>query len=33
MMLAGAIALTFFMACAALAFLVFWLRKHTGSSK
>jgi hypothetical protein len=33
MMLAGAIALTFFVACAALVFFVFWLKKRTESSK
>jgi hypothetical protein len=33
MMLAGAIALTFFMACGALVFFVFWLKKQSGSSK
>jgi len=33
MILAGALALTFFMICAALVFSVFWLKKQSGSSK
>jgi hypothetical protein len=32
-MLAGAMAITFFMVCAALVFCVFWLKKQSGSSK
>jgi hypothetical protein len=31
-MVAGALALTFSMACAALVFSVFWLKKQSGSS-